>query len=156
LRQIEGTNPGVVGQVIGNQSTADWPLRVIVEGSARANPQPAHKSLKENRLKNRNALQNQTRSRILLTAFATALAAAFSVALPRPAYADDVTPPPVPANIVVPVGNEAFLVGHAVGTQNYVCLPSGTGVAFTLFTPQATLFSDDGKQLTTHFQPQPV
>jgi len=102
-------------------------------------------------LKNCNALKNQLTSRILLTACATALAAAFTVALPQPAYADDVTPPPVPANIKVPAGNVAFLVGHAVGTQNYVCLPSGTGVAFMLFTPEATLFSDDGKQLTTHF-----
>jgi len=42
-------------------------------------------------------------------------------------------------------------VGHAVGTQNYVCQPSGTGVAFTLFTPEATLFGDDESQLTTHF-----
>ena len=102
-------------------------------------------------MKNCNAPENQTTSRILLTACATALAVAFAVALPQPAYADDVTPPPVPANIEVPAGNEAFLVGHGVGTQNYVCLPSGTGVAFMLFTPQATLFSDDGKQITTHF-----
>jgi hypothetical protein len=102
-------------------------------------------------MKNRNAPENQTTGRILLTACATALAAAFAVALPQPAYADDVTSPPVPANIKVPAGNEAFLVGHAVGTQNYVCLPSGTGVAFSLFTPQATLFRDDEKQITTHF-----
>ena len=102
-------------------------------------------------MKNCNAPKSRTTSRILLTACATALAAAFTVALPQPAYADDVTPPPVPANIAVRAGNEAFLVGHAVGTQNYVCLPSGTGVAFTLFTPQATLFSDDEKQITTHF-----
>lgn len=47
----------------------------------------------------------------------------------------------------------AFLVGHATGTQNYVCLPSPTlgRVAWTLFTPQATLFDDEGEQLTTHF-----
>ena len=102
-------------------------------------------------MKNCNAPKSRTTSRILLTACATALAAAFTVALPQPAYADDVTPPPVPANIAVRAGNEAFLVGHAVGTQNYVCLPSGTGVAFTLFTPEATLFSDDEKQITTHF-----
>src|ERR1700716_4505900 len=99
-------------------------------------------------MKNRNALENQTTGRILLTACATALAAAFAVALPQPAYAEDVTTPPVPANIKVPAGNEAFLVGHAVGTQNYVCVPSGTGVAFLLFTPPAPLFSDDGKQIT--------
>ena len=101
-------------------------------------------------MKNCNAFQ-KPRSRILLIAFAIAVAAAFAVARPRPAYADDLTPPPVPTNIAVPAGNEVFLVGHALGTQNYVCLPSGAGVAFTLFTPQATLFSDDGKQLTTHF-----
>src|SRR6185503_18367817 len=28
---------------------------------------------------------------------------------------------------------------------------SGTGFAFVLFTPQATLFDDDSTQLTTHF-----
>ena len=102
-------------------------------------------------MKNCNAPEKQTRSRVLLAACATALAVAFAVALPQPAYADDVTPPPVPGNIKVQAGNEAFLVGHGVGTQNYVCLPSGTGFAFVLFTPQATLFSDDGKQITTHF-----
>jgi Protein of unknown function (DUF3455) len=67
-----------------------------------------------------------------------------------------ITPPPVPADLQVPAGNKAFLVGHGVGTQNYVCLPSGDGFKFTLFTPQATLFSDDDKQLTTHyFSPNP-
>ena len=66
------------------------------------------------------------------------------------------TPPPMPANIQTPAGNKVFLVGHAVGTQNYVCLPSGTGVKFTLFTPQATLFKER-KQVTTHyFSPNPV
>ena len=30
-------------QVIGNQFTADWPLRVIAEGSARASPTTPHK-----------------------------------------------------------------------------------------------------------------
>jgi len=102
-------------------------------------------------MKNCNGSKGRNTSRILPTACATALAAAFAVALPQPAYADDVTAPPVPANIKVLAGNEAFLVGHAVGTQNYVCLPSATGVAFTLFTPEATLLSDDGKQITTHF-----
>ena len=102
-------------------------------------------------MKNCNAPEKQTRSRVLLAACATALAVAFAVALPQPAYADDVTPPPVPGNIKVQAGNEAFLVGHGVGTQNYVCLPSSTGVAYTLFTPEATLLSDDDKQITTHF-----
>jgi hypothetical protein len=65
-----------------------------------------------------------------------------------------VTPPDVPGNIEVPSGNTAFLVGHATGTQNYVCLPSGHGfghVTWTLFTPEATLFDDQGSQVITHF-----
>ena len=105
-------------------------------------------------MKNCNAPENQTTRRILLIACATALAVAFTVSLPQPAHADQVTPPPVPANIQVPAGNKAFLVGHAVGTQNYVCLPSAssaTGFAFALFTPEATLFDDDDKQIITHF-----
>jgi hypothetical protein len=77
---------------------------------------------------------------------------AFSVSLPQPACAANVTPPPLPPNMApVPPGNTAFLVGHAVGTQNYVCLPSGSGVAFVLFTPEATLFRDNDKQIITHF-----
>ena len=67
-----------------------------------------------------------------------------------------ITVPPVPDEIKVPEGNRVFLVGHAVGTQNYVCLPSGKEFRFTLFTPQATLFSDDARQATTHyFSPNP-
>ncbi len=107
-------------------------------------------------MKNYNAPVNQTMRRILLIACATAVALAFTVSLAQPAHAEDVTPPPVPANIQVPAGNKLFFVGHGVGTQNYVCLPAGTGVKFILFTPQATLFND-GKQVTTHyFSPNPV
>jgi hypothetical protein len=105
---------------------------------------------KENGMKNCNASENRTMCRLLLIACATALAVAFTVALPQPAHAADITPPPVPHNIQVPAGNTAFLVGHGVGTQNYICLPSGSGFAFTLFTPQATLFNDD-EQVTTHY-----
>jgi hypothetical protein len=101
-------------------------------------------------MKNCNALENQPIRRILLVACATALAAAFTVSL-QSAHAEPVRPPPVPDQIQVEAGNEAFLVGHAVGTQNYVCLPSGSGVAWTLFTPQATLFKENDKQIITHF-----
>jgi Protein of unknown function (DUF3455) len=39
-----------------------------------------------------------------------------------------------------------------VGTQNYICLPTGDDTfAFTLFTPEATLFDGSNEQLTTHF-----
>lgn len=63
-----------------------------------------------------------------------------------------VTPPPaVPAGLDVPAGNRIFLVGHARGTQNYVCLPSGATFAWSLFTPQATLFNEDDDQIITHF-----
>ena len=86
-------------------------------------------------MKNCNAPKHQTTRRILLITCATALAVAFTVSLPQPAHAAHVTPPPVPANIEVEAGNRAFLVGHAVGTQNYICLFSGSGFAWTLFTP---------------------
>jgi hypothetical protein len=62
-----------------------------------------------------------------------------------------VTPPAVPANLVAPVGTKAFLEGHAIGSQNYICLPTPTGFAWTFYGPQATLFNDEGKQITTHF-----
>jgi hypothetical protein len=82
---------------------------------------------------------------------------ALAASSPYPARADGVTPPAVPGDIAVEPENEPFLIGHAVGTQNYVCAPSGDGVAFVLFTPQATLFNDDGRQITTHFfSPTPV
>jgi hypothetical protein len=98
-----------------------------------------------------NGPENQAIRRILLAACVSALAAAFTVALPRPAHAHRITPPPVPANIQAPAGSKAFFKGYAVGTQNYICLPSTTGVAWTLFGPQATLFDDDVKQVITHF-----
>jgi hypothetical protein len=70
---------------------------------------------------------------------------------PRPARADGVTPPPVPANLQVPAGNTAFLVGHATGTQGYICQPSGAGFAWAFVKPQATLFDDAQQQIITHF-----
>ena len=100
-------------------------------------------------MKNCNALENRTARRIPLIACATALAVA-TVAAP-PAHADRVTPPDMPNDIQVPAGNKAFLVGHAVGTQNYICLPSGAGFKFVLFTPEATLFADNERQVITHF-----
>ena len=102
-------------------------------------------------MKNCNAPENRTTRRILLIASAIVLALAFTVSLSQPARADNVIPPPMPDNLKVDPANKAFLVGHAVGTQNYICLPSGAGFAFTLFTPQATLFTDADRQIITHF-----
>ena len=95
----------------------------------------------------------QTTRRILPIVCATALATAFMASLPQPVHADDVppTPIPIPPEIQVSEGNQVFLVGHGVGTQNYVCRPSYTGVAYILFTPQATLFNGADKQVTTHY-----
>lgn len=92
---------------------------------------------------------------VTLAAVLLLSALAFQVGQVR---ADDVTPPEdLPAAIRVPVGNVAFLVGHATGTQDYICLPSGTGFKFVLFTPQATLFDDQGGQIITHFfSPNPA
>ena len=86
-----------------------------------------------------------------------------SASLPLLVHAEPVTPPPVPANIRILAGNKAFLVGHAIGTQNYSCLPAGVDAAghpryaWTLFTPQATLFAAQS-QRDHHplLQPQPV
>jgi hypothetical protein len=81
------------------------------------------------------------------------LAVAFKV-LPPPAHAAQATPPPVPFGIQVAAGNHAFLEGAAIGTQDYICLPSGAGFAWTFFGPQATLFNEHDEhdtQIITHF-----
>jgi hypothetical protein len=81
-----------------------------------------------------------------------ATVAVLVLALARVATAGDhVTPPAVPANLEVPENHKAFLAGDAYGTQNYICLPTATGFAWTLFGPQATLFDDDMDQIITHY-----
>ena len=100
---------------------------------------------------NYNAL-NQITRRIRLVACTTTLAVGLMVSLPQLARAQNITPPPLPPGLQpVPEGNEVFLVGHAIGFQNYVCQPVGAGFKFVLFTPQATLFKDNDKQIITHF-----
>jgi len=102
----------------------------------------------------RSSTKNKRTTRHILTA---ACVAAFGLMVAtgvRAAHADDLTPPRVPKLLEVEDGNEVFLVGHGVGTQNYVCAPSTasvTGFAFSLFTPQATLLDGAGEQLITHF-----
>jgi hypothetical protein len=86
-----------------------------------------------------------------LIANAAALAVMIATALPQAARAENIQPPAVPGNIAVDAQYEPFLIGHATGTQNYVCLPQGANFAFVLFMPEATLFNQSGKQLTTHF-----
>jgi uncharacterized protein DUF3455 len=68
-----------------------------------------------------------------------------------------ITPPTTPAAIAPPAGNSAFLEGHALGTQGYVCLPTSTSaVSWTVNNarPEATLFERPlGKdvQIMNHF-----
>ena len=83
--------------------------------------------------------------------YATVTILAFLIALPRIAYAQRPTPPPVPTEIEVPTGYRPFLVGHAVGTQGYVCVAVGKALRWTPFGPHATLFNHDGRQQSTHF-----
>ncbi len=82
------------------------------------------------------------------------LACAFSTVTHAAAQ---VTPPTTPDTIAVPVGNSAYLVGHAFGSQGYTCLPTSTGGTAWNATarPEATLFTDlfgQQFQIITHFQ----
>ena len=107
-------------------------------------------------MKHCNGSQDRTSRLIVPIACATALPMALTISLAHSAHADAIGVPPVPGNIQVLAPNTPYLVGHATGTQNYVCLPSGAGFKFTLFTPEATLFNENGKQIITHyFSPNP-
>lgn len=73
--------------------------------------------------------------------------------------AQTVTPPPTPTNITPGPGNTAFLLGHAFGTQGYICIPSAPGATTAVWNsnsarPEATLFTTFfGRQvqIITHF-----
>ena len=100
---------------------------------------------------------HQITRRIRLIACIGALGTAFVVALPQVGHAQNVTPPAVPGTLQVPEGNEAFLIGHAFGSQDYVCAASGSGVAFVLTTPEAVLFDNPAHRVINHFfSPNPV
>ena len=101
---------------------------------------------------NCNVLSNQPTRRIIPAACAAALAMAFAVSLPSHAAGKVFPPTDVPENLKPDAGSHPFLVGHAFGTQNYVCAPSSNGgVAYVLFTPEATLVNDDLDQVISHF-----
>src|ERR1700694_1223256 len=88
--------------------------------------------------------------------FGAALVLACAFATVTHAAAQTVTPPTTPTEITPPAGNSAFLVGHAFGTQGYVCLPTSTGASWTVNAarPEATLFTNtfgESVQIVTHF-----
>jgi hypothetical protein len=105
---------------------------------------------------NRNLPLPYARLSLAACALVAAMTFATAIADAEPAQASVVAPPAVPTNLQVPEGNVLFRVGHAGGTQNYVCLPSDGGPKFVLFTPQAVLIDDANRQLATHyFSPNP-
>ncbi len=67
--------------------------------------------------------------------------------------------PITPTAVTPPEGNTAFAVGHAFGTQGYVCLPTSPGASTASWTvkgarPEATLFQTffgQAFQIITHF-----
>ena len=94
--------------------------------------------------------------RLTHVACAMALAVVCATALAGASHddSDRVRVPPMPDDLRVPEGNRLVQVGHAFGTQNYICLPSATsptGFAWTLFGPQANLFTRHDRQIMTHF-----
>lgn len=88
---------------------------------------------------------------------ALVLTCAFGAA--NQATAQSIASPPTPTLITPPVGATAFLVGHALGTQGYVCLPTSEGSSEASWTvnnarPEATLFANvfgQQIQIITHF-----
>ena len=87
---------------------------------------------------------------------ATLLLLALALSIVRVASAQKATASIAPSSITPPVRNSLFLVGHALGTQGYVCLPASTGFSWTVNggRPQATLFAaapGHSAQIMTHF-----
>jgi hypothetical protein len=91
-----------------------------------------------------------------MSAIRRVLNGAALLALAQTATAGDLAAPALPPDLRVPQGHELYLAGHAIGTQDYVCLPSTKGIGWSLFTPQATLFGRNDRQVMTHyFSPDP-
>ena len=102
-------------------------------------------------MKHFSAPISQTISRRLWTTSMAVLTGAYLALQPQWMYASDITPPPVPTGLEVPAGHRPFLLGHATGTQNYICLFPGSDSPWVFVGPQATLFNDDHIQIITHF-----
>ena len=82
-----------------------------------------------------------------------------ALALAAGAHAQSLASPATPTLITPPQGNSAFLLGQAVGTQGYICLPTSAGAPTASWTvkpsrPEATLFQRVfglDIQIITHF-----
>src|ERR1051326_5702196 len=106
-----------------------------------------------------DTLEKRTMRRYIQYITRFAVVASAGVAL---AAQPDLTQPVVPAAIQVPAGNIAFLMGHATGTQGYICLPTSTGSFAWSKTgsasgpqngsrPEAILFTGNSREIITHF-----
>jgi hypothetical protein len=105
----------------------------------------------------RNIGQQTKKTARVRSLFMAALVLGCAFSTVNHAAAQKITSPPTPVAITPPVGNSAFLLGHGVGTQGYVCLPKGTGASWTVNNarPEATLFTNffgQDVQIITHFQ----
>jgi hypothetical protein len=111
-------------------------------------------------LKNKMSVNHETRKTARVRSlFVAPLVLGCAFGTVTPAGAERVAPPTTPNAITPPAGNSAFLVGHAVGTQGYICLPTSTGASSASWTvnasrPEATLFVkifDRYEEVVTHF-----
>ena len=104
-----------------------------------------------------NTSQQKRRTAGVRSLFLTLLVLAFTSGTVNLAAAQTVAPPATPAAITPPPGNAAFLVGHALGSQGYTCLPTSTGGSSWTVNgarPEATLFASffgHLVQIITHF-----
>lgn len=89
-----------------------------------------------------------------------ALMLAFAFGTATYAVAEEkISTPVADSTITPPEGNTAFLVGHAFGTQGYICLPTSAGASTAAWNannarPEATLFVKvfgQDVQVITHF-----
>ena len=104
----------------------------------------------EQRATSNSGPRGRRQDRLLLAAALIGLAALGSA---EPLRAAKITPPAVPDTIAIEAGHEPFLIAHAVGTQNFLCVPNefSEGLSWTFTGPQATLFDDKLRQIGTHF-----
>ncbi len=88
--------------------------------------------------------------------FMTTLALSCAFCTVGSAATDKFDFPSAAAGITPSSDNAAYLEGHGVGTQGYVCLPTATGASWTVngARPEATLFTSflgQEFQIITHF-----
>ena len=107
----------------------------------------------------RNLDQQTKKTARVRSLYVPALVLACAFGTVTNAAAQRIASPATPTLITPPAGNVAFLVGHASGTQGYVCLPTSVGASTASWTvnparPEATLFTEAFGlpfQIITHF-----